>query len=91
MPLSAARTDLGAVGSRAVCGRAGGDLDRLVMARGRSRTVELQQKPGAGRLLAPGMVPQAEVADLVQAPGATHEIGVVEQAAYKDVFSLEDA
>src|SRR4051794_18417737 len=28
---------------------------------------------------------------LVLSPGATHEIGVVEQAAYKDLFPLEDA
>jgi len=29
--------------------------------------------------------------NLLVPPGATHEIGVVEQAAYKDLFPLEDA
>jgi len=68
------------VGLAGVCRRTGGDLDRLGMARG-CWAVELQQEAYSGGLLAPGVVPQAEVADLVQALGQdmlqepAHELG----------------
>ena len=75
--LSAAWTEVtgpGAVGGRVGCGP-----DRFGRARG-CRAPELKQKPDAGRLLAPAMVPKPEVADLVQALGQdvlqepTHEL-----------------
>ena len=68
VPLPATRTATGFVRPHAVGDQVSSVLDRLGMARG-CWAVELQQEASAGGLLAPGWVPKAEVANLVQALG----------------------
>ena len=65
---AAARAEARIVRLFRVGGRIGGVRADLGSKRRRLR-VEQKQQPGAGGMLAPGGMPQAEVADLVQALG----------------------